>query len=72
MLKTYDYPFTKGKGVKRPLADGTTLLMTLNRGIWMLWYSDSLDTVTRGSFRHCAARSRRIGTRISDLLGVTA
>ena len=72
MLKTYPYPFDTRKAVKRVLDDGTALLMTLERGVWVLWYSDSLDTVTRGSFRHCAARSRRIATRVSDLLGVTA
>jgi hypothetical protein len=72
MLKTYPYAFDPRKGVRRPLADGTTLLMSLNGGVWELWYSDSLDTVTRGSFRHCAERSRRISTRVADLLGVTA
>ena len=60
MLKTYAYGFTKGKGVKRPLADGTALLITPEKGSWVLWYSDSLHTVTRGSFRHCAARSRTL------------
>jgi len=72
MLKTYAYRFTKGKGVKRPLADGTVLLITPERGVWILWYSDSLHTVTRGSFRHCAARSRRISARVSDLLEASA
>ena len=72
MLKTYAYGFTRGKGVKRPLADGKTLLITLDKGVWVLWYSDSLHTVTRGSFRHCAARSRLISARVSDFLGVSA
>ena len=72
MLKTYAYGFTRGKGVKRPLADGTALLITLERGVWGLWYSDSLDTVTRGSFRQCAARSRLISARVSDLLEASA
>ena len=66
MLKTYAYAFDPRKGVKRPLADGTVLLMSLDRGVWTLWYSDSLDTVTRGSFRHCAARSRLISARWID------
>jgi len=72
MLKTYAYGFTRGKGVKRPLVDGTVLLITPEQGAWVLWYSDSVHTVTRGSFRHCAARSRLISARVSDLLEVSA